>query len=217
MYHTGALEDYYAGLWEGRLVESLLWFVDASAPGCTPLPPSNDFPTAPSWSWASVRGTWDHRRLPSNSSALYVNQAAQMNFADKFPECKEFELELRLSNSDSFRAVESGKISFKARITEAVVSYEMSDEAEEYATRFAKQRVRLMRGNKVAEPYMDFVLDHGENQILPGDVVKCVAILRDYDQCDGLSKDCHGLVIVRSSNSNAGIYRRAGKFLAPLE
>jgi hypothetical protein len=93
----------------------------------------------------------------------------------------------------------------------------LSDEAEEYAMRFSTQRVKLTNEKMVVELHMDFVLDYGETRILPGAIVKCVAILRDYDQWDGLSKEVHGLVLVQASHNGEGTYTRVGKFLAPVE
>lgn len=214
VYETGALGRYFAGLWEGRFAECLLWYVSVTTPQLCPLPPDNHPSTAPSWSWASVKGSWDYRRPPSNPSALYVKEGQEMNLTERFPQCTEFGMELNLSNSDPFSAVKSGQLTFKARTTEAVIIFERSDPVDDYALRFKQQRARLEKNELMVEAYMDFVLDYGQNPVLSGTFLKCVAILREFDHWEGLSEKYHGLVLAANGGDK---FKRIGKFLAPME
>lgn len=215
IYNTGALGRYYAGLWEVRLAECLLWYVDPSAPGFDPLPPTIGPSTAPSWSWASINGTWEYRRKSLSHRCLYVQSSMEGSLA--ITECKEFEVELHLASPNVFGAIELGKLSFKAPMVPAVVSYASSDPLQSYSDRFRDQKAQLTRDALTADLYADFVLDYGSTLILSGDMVQCVAIQNDFQRFHGLEEKpcCHSLVLVRSTCKD-GTYRRVGKFLAPV-
>ncbi len=49
MHNTGALSRYYAGLWEARLHEALLWFVNPNKKIFNPLPPGSGTSNALTW------------------------------------------------------------------------------------------------------------------------------------------------------------------------
>ena len=221
IYFTGALGKYYAGLWEARLAEGLLWFVDPSITGSDLLPPS-PVPMAPSWSWASINGAWDYRRtnpelesLYAADDTLYVTkdglELSGIGFA-----CKDLSMELHLKRPNVFGEIELGKISLSGWVTSAMVQYEATNPDESYAMRFKSQRVNLINRAGTAmmtsAPFMDFVLDHGENPIPSGSTVECVGIQPDIQHRDRW----HGLVLLPVNDGNGMVYRRIGKFLGTV-
>jgi hypothetical protein len=99
-----------------------------------------------------------------------------------------------------------------------VAAYELSDATKDYATCFRLQKVKLAKGDLVAEAHMDFVLDYGETRVLPGDEVYCVAIQHDFEPYHGLGEEasCHALILQRSVSDDGKFWKRIGKFLAPV-
>jgi hypothetical protein len=243
-YGTGAMGRYYAGLWEYRLEECLLWYIYPSTADVAPLPPVRDAVYAPSWSWASVNGSWDYRRL--SHQALYVKAGAEMSLVSKLDLTKladVVEMQISLKSPSPFGNVDRAQLTLKARQVAAKVKYERTDQNADYATRFRQQNVTLALQNGALETKacMDFVLDYEVEgskiaPILPNDVVKCVGILRDWNSWEGPSDTCHGLVVAcrlqkegiptikPMSDSSLEvveegenhIYERVGKFEAPF-
>ena len=218
IYHTGALGKYHAGLWEARMAEGLLWFVNPSIDGFDPLPPKVGLSTAPSWSWASVNGSWDYRRVSMEQiylygidKELYVTstglELSAMGFA-----CKEPSVELHLASPDFFGGIELGKISLTAPLALALISYKPSEADESYAIKLRDQKVKLSKGEMVAEAFMDFVLDHGGKPMIQHAEVFCVGILPEYNSG---KRNIHSLVLLPAEHKGEKVYRRIGKFLAP--
>lgn len=243
-YGTGANGRYYAGVWEYRIQECLLWYIFPTTADVVPLPPIRDRVSAPSWSWASVNGSWDYRRL--SHQALYVKAGAEMSLISKIEITKLADvvgMQISLKSPSAFGKVDRAQLTLKARQVTAKVKYERTDQNADYATRFRQQNVTLVlhNGDLETKGYMDFVLDYEVEgskiaPILPNDVVKCVGILRDWNSWEGPLDTCHGLVVVcrlqrevnptikTMSNSSSEvvedgenyIHERVGKFEAPF-
>jgi hypothetical protein len=239
---TRAMGRYFAGLWEYRLEECLLWYIDPTTTDVVPLPPIRDAVSAPSWSWASVNGSWDYRRISHSHRALYVKAGAEMSFVSKLELTKlanVADMQLSLKSPNHFKKVDRAQLTLKARQAAAKVKYEKTDQNADYATRFRQQNVTLalQDGDLETKAYMDFVLDYEVKgskiaPILPNDFVKCVGILRDWDSGNGPRDTCHGLVVacrlqkeaIRTSDGSLEvgergedyIYERIGKFEAPF-
>ncbi|KAK7182542.1 hypothetical protein PSPO01_11332 [Paraphaeosphaeria sporulosa] len=210
---TRAMGRYCAGLWEYRLEECMLWYILPTTEDVVPLPPIRKSDSAPSWSWASVNGSWDYRRL--SHGELYVKAGAEMSVVSKLELTKlaeVVEMQIKLSGGDeilmdwrSANLLRKGccaQLTLKAQQVTARVKYEETDQNADYATRFRQQNVTLALQNKElkTKAYMDFVLDYEVEgskiaPILPNDVVKCVGILRDWNSWDGPLDTCHGLVV----------------------
>jgi Heterokaryon incompatibility protein (HET) len=218
MYNTGALGEYNAGLWYARLAEGLLWFVNPNIDGFDTLPPTVGSPTAPSWSWASINGSWDYRRVSMERISLYGTddklyvtstglELRNVEFA-----CKDLFTELYLASPNPFGGIKLGKITLTAPLTTAVISYEPSRRDERYPVRLRDQKAKLTKGEMAAEPFMDFVLDYGESPIAQGGEVFCVGILLE---CNSGKRNVHSLVLLSAEFRGEKVHRRIGKFLAP--
>jgi len=221
IYYTGALGRYFAGLWEARLAEGLLWFVNPATVGFAPLPPSRSL-TAPSWSWASVKGTWDYRRTSldqgslysvGGSESLYVTNGLELDMVGF--SCKDMTMEVNFATPDPFGGVKLGKVTLTAPVTSVMITYVPTDENNSYGNRFKDQRVKLTNGDLTSEPFMDFVVDYGENPIQSGSTVYCVGIQPD-PQVTRANRGCHGLVLMLEDNTKQKLYKSVGKFLAPI-
>jgi hypothetical protein len=241
---TRAIGGYCVGIWEYRVEECLIWHIFPTTEDVEPLPPIRNTTSVPSWSWASVNGSWDYRRI--SQGALYVKAGVEMSVVSKEELTKLADIvDMRVNRQDSSRFEEIGRVELmlEARQTTAKVKYERSDEKADYATRFRQQNVtlELENGDLETKAYMDFVLDYEVEgskiaPILPNDTVKCVGILRDWDSWNGPRDTCHGLVaacrlrkevipaITTVPNSGSEsveevekyIYERIGKFEAPF-
>ena len=106
-------------------------------------------------------------------------------------ECKEFEMELHLANPNVFREIRLGKLSFKAPVVPAVVSYASSDPLQSYSNCFRDQKAHLTRDALTTDFYGDFVLDYGSIPILSSDMVQCVAIQNDFQRFHGMDSYLH--------------------------
>lgn len=210
---TRAMGRYYAGLWEYRLEECLLWYMFPTTEDVTPLPPIRNSDSAPTWSWASINGSWDYRRLSHRE--LYVKAGAEMSLVSKLDLTKlaevvqvlikfngEDEVLTDRGRTNLFKKGHRAQLTLKAQQVTARVEYQKTDPNADYATRFRQQNVTLALQNKdlKTKAYMDFVLDYEVEgsriaPIGPNGVVKCVGILRDWNSWQGPLNTCHGLVV----------------------
>ena len=65
MFQAEIDDDYVAGLWKKNIESQLLW--EVAEPDERPLPP-----TAPSWSWASLRGAVTFSKPTGHSSVSWL-------------------------------------------------------------------------------------------------------------------------------------------------
>ncbi|KAK3345971.1 heterokaryon incompatibility protein-domain-containing protein [Lasiosphaeria hispida] len=201
---TGAHGAYYGGMWEVWFVHMMLWYVnpDDESEDLVPEPPDeHDVSTAPSWSWAKIRGNWSYRCPPVIPMCFVVTEVRKA--------------ELHLLRPDKFGAVEKGIIDLEGVVTSAVVHYESLPAGLSYADRLKRQKVKLVKTDTEAHMWQDFVLDAVLDPVNVGEVVHCLCIRAGA--YDGFPIPVLHGVVLRGSMSDSAPLTRIGMFASPVQ
>lgn len=132
-------DTYYAGIWEGDFIRSIMWLVDT----VTSRYPSDEY-LAPSWSWVS-----------SDNPITWTYPSDPKHFIPK-SKCELLEINTTLAGKNSFGQVKSGFIKVSGRLKQITFVEECDEDARWFWSTRARFPYDLYCGNdKFAEGMID--------------------------------------------------------------
>jgi len=174
-----------AGMWEAWFCAGLLWFAEPVWTDPTKYPSGRDRSSyaAPTWSWASLNGSWAYGRVPIERS---------------FPtQLKEASWHLPPGTKSD---IKTPWVTLSGPVITARIEYNRSQADKEDGANFKAQKPEVFRVDEPATEFgatadVDTILDRDQDPLMPGDPVLLMHIQIDQHIFQEDKCTCRGLIV----------------------
>ncbi|KAJ9624451.1 hypothetical protein H2203_005186 [Taxawa tesnikishii (nom. ined.)] len=196
---TGQLGEYLAGLWSQDLPGSLVWSRGSPPEKCSSL-----LVHVPTWSWASVEGSWNYNGIYDLYNPVVLATTRKAHHTG--------------THLDQTTTTSGIKISVSGLLTH-VTLFHNGDKLFPHGCRFHVGKhmsgYSMVQGEEsgescVGKAFWDFLLDEGPRKIQSDDTINLLQIMKD-------NYNGSRFLVLRQSvaQQQSGEYERVGVFVSP--